>query len=78
MEIVRDVFLTDAREPLVTVSVTSRDLAAHRLLSGLSEEEKQELGGLLRAHAAAVQHLLRSALDRRKPESGTGSFGCGT
>jgi hypothetical protein len=78
MEIVRDVFLTDAREPLLTVSVTSRDLAAHRLLSGLSEHEKQELSGLLREHAAAVQRLLRGALERRKPESGTASFGCGT
>jgi hypothetical protein len=78
MEIVRDVFLTDAREPLVTVSVMSRDLEAHRLLSGLSEEEKQELNELLREHAAAVRRLLRSALERRKPESTPSSFGCGT
>jgi hypothetical protein len=78
MEIVRDVFLTDAREPLITVSVTSRDLAAHRLLSGLSEQERQELSGLLREHAAAVQHLLRGVLERQKAQSGTASFGCGT
>jgi hypothetical protein len=78
MEIARDVFLTDAREPLVTVSVASRDLAAHRLLSGLSEQERLALSGLLRDHAAAVQALLRTALDARQPEGGTSSFGCGT
>jgi hypothetical protein len=78
MEIARDVFVTDARQPLVTVAVASRDLDAHRLLSGLSEQDKAELGRLLREHAAAVQALLRKAWAARKPEGDTSSFGCGT
>lgn len=78
MELVKDLFLTDGREPYLSLALASRDLASHRLLSGLTEEESAALHDALNAGASAVRTVLARAWARQGPEAGTTSFGCGT
>ena len=78
MEIGKDIFLTDAREPYLTVTLTSRDLLAHRLLSGLTQEERERLNQLLLDHAGAIRALLTASLANQHPDATTTAFGCGT
>ena len=78
VEIGKDIFLTDAREPYLTVTLTSRDLLAHRLLSGLTQEERERLNQLLLDHAGAIRALLTASLANQHPDATTTAFGCGT
>ena len=78
MELAKDVFLTDARSPYLSLLLASRDLEAHRLLSGLTAEETAALHAALADGAAAVRDVLATALARQSPKAGTTSFGCGT
>ena len=39
MDITRDVFLSDARTPYFTLTLTSRDLQSHSILSSLTPDE---------------------------------------
>lgn len=78
MELAKDLFLTDARAPYLSLVLASRDLDAHRLLSALSAEEELALHAALAASAASVREVLAAAWARHAPEAGTQSFGCGT
>ena len=78
MELAKDLFLTDARSPYLSLALVSRDLDSHRLLSGLSAEESAALHTALAASAAAVRGVLADAWKRVAPDAGTTSFGCGT
>ena len=78
MELAKDLFLTDARAPFLSLLLVSRDLEAHRLLSGLTADETTALHAALADGAAAVRAVLATAWARQAPEAGTASFGCGT
>jgi hypothetical protein len=78
MEISKDLFLTDSRTPYLSLTLGSRDLSAHRLLSGLNASERDELHRTLADSSAALQEILRAALARIEPDKTTDSFGCGT
>ena len=78
MELAKDLFLTDARAPYLSLVLVSRDLDAHRLLCGLTPDEETALNAALAAGATAVRAVLSTALERHAPEAGTTSFGCGT
>ena len=78
MEVSKDLFLTDAREPYLSVTVASRDLASHRLLSGLTDEEIDALRDALNAGVTAVRDVLARAWARQAPEPGATNFGYGT
>ena len=78
MEITRDLYLTDARVPLLAVSVASRDLAAHRVLTCLTAAEREAVAVTLSAAVTALSAVLRGAYARLGEEPGASSFGCGT
>jgi len=78
VEIAKDIFLTDAREPYLTITLTSRDLLAHRLLTSLTREERERLNQLLLEQAAAVRAVLQESLANQHPDATTTAFGCGT
>jgi hypothetical protein len=78
MEITRDLFLTDSRAPLFAVSVSSRDLTAHRVLTNLTAAEREAVAAALSAAVTALAAGLRGAYARLGEEPGTSSFGCGT
>jgi len=78
MDITRDVFITDAREPYFTLTLASRDLQAHSILSGLTSVEHDRVADALTAAASAVVDVLRSALAREGGHGDTTNFGCGT
>jgi hypothetical protein len=78
MELAKDLFVTDARAPYLSLVLASRDLDAHRLLSGLTADEELALHAALAAGVASVRDVLAAAWARQAPEAGTASFGCGT
>lgn len=78
MELAKDLFLTDARAPYLSLALISRDLEAHRLLSGLTADEQLALHTALAAGAASVREVLAAAWARHAPDATTQSFGCGT
>ena len=78
MEIAKDIFLTDAREPYFNVTLASRDLLAHRLLTALSADEREKLNQLMLDQVAAIKALLQESLTNQHPDATTTSFGCGT
>jgi len=78
MEFAKDLFLTDARSPYLSLLLASRDLDAHRLLSALTPDEEAALHAALADGVAAVRAVLATAMARQSPEAGTTSFGCGT
>jgi hypothetical protein len=78
MDITRDVFLSDARTPYFTFTLTSRDLQAHSILSSLTPDEHEQVADALTAAASAVVDVLRTAHSREGGSAETASFGCGT
>jgi hypothetical protein len=78
MDITRDVFVTDARAPYFTLTLASRDLQAHSILSGLTPVEHDRVADALTAAASAVVEVLRSAVAREDGHGDTTNFGCGT
>ena len=78
MDITRDVFLTDVRAPYFTLTLASRDLEAHSVLSALTPAEHECVADALTAAASAVVAVLRTAQARDGDPSETTSFGCGT
>ena len=78
MDITRDVFLTDARAPYFTLTLASRDLEAHGILSGLTAAEHERVADALTAAASAVVDVLRIARARDGGHAETTNFGCGT
>ena len=83
MDITRDVFLTDARAPYFTLTLASRDLQAHSILSSLTPDEHEQVADALTAATSAVVEVLRTARSRERGSRERGSeettnFGCGT
>jgi hypothetical protein len=78
MDITRDVFLSDARTPYFTFTLTSRDLQAHSILSSLTPDEHEQVADALTAAASAVVDVLGTAQSREGGSGETTSFGCGT
>ena len=78
VDIAKDIFLTDAREPYLTVTLTSRDLLAHRLLTALTRDDRDRLNQLMLEQAAAIRMLLQESLATQHPDATTTAFGCGT
>jgi hypothetical protein len=78
MDITRDVFLTDARAPYFTLTLASRDLQAHSILSSLTAAEHDVVADALTAAASAVVDVLRNARAREGDRGETTNFGCGT
>ena len=78
MEVAKDVFLTDGRAPYLTLTLASRDLAAHGLLTELPADDLARLHAVLAEAAAAVRALLGSAWQHHQPPPGSADFGCGT
>jgi hypothetical protein len=78
MDITRDVFLTDARAPYFTLTLGSRDLQAHSILSSLTPAEHDLVADALTAAASAVVDVLRSAEAREGDRGETTNSGCGT
>ena len=78
MDITRDVFLTDARTPYFTLTLASRDLHAHSILSSLTPEEHEQVADVLSAAVSAAVDALKTAQSRERSSGETTSFGCGT
>jgi len=65
VEIGKDIFLTDAREPYLTVTLTSRDLLAHRLW--IKQHAAEATSAELDAACAAIEQsdrLMQAQLAR--------------
>jgi hypothetical protein len=78
MDITRDVFLTDGRAPYFTLTLASRDLHAHSIMTNLTAEEHDRIAEALSAAAGTVSEVLRDAHMREVDHAGATSFGCGT
>jgi hypothetical protein len=78
MDITRDLFLTDARTPYFTLTLASRDLQAHSILTSLTPDEHEQVADALTAAALAVVEVLKTAQSRDRGSAETSSFGCGT
>jgi len=78
MQILRDLFPTDARTPYFTLALETRDLHAHSLLSGLGEADRIAIADALAQAVETIAHVLSDAIAETPPAPGTSSFGCGT
>jgi hypothetical protein len=78
MELTKDVFLSDGRAPYLVLTLASRDLAAHSLLTALPPEDRARVHAVLAEAAGTIVKLLGPAWERHEPTAGTDSFGCGT
>ena len=78
MDITRDLFPTDRRSPYLTLTLASRDIDSHNLLTGLSAAERERIGEALNAAGAAILNVLRDAGGRAPTSEGRTNFGCGT
>jgi len=78
MDITRDLFLSDGRAPHFTVTLTSRDLQAHQILTSLTADEYEQIEDALTAAAVAIAEALKGALAARPADTDTRNFGCGT
>jgi hypothetical protein len=78
MQILRDLFPTDAGTPYLTLTLETRDLAAHSLLSGLGEADRAAIADALAGAVETIARVLREAMRETPPAPGTSSFGCGT
>ena len=78
MDIAKDLFPTDSRSPYFTLTLSSRDLSGHSLLTALEPEQRAAVNAILAQAAAALDDLLRGLHETSGPAAGTSSFGCGT
>jgi hypothetical protein len=78
MEITRDLFPTDDRSPYLTLTLTSRDLASHNLLTSLTAPERERIAEALSTAGAAIVRVLRAREPENGASRGSTSFGCGT
>ena len=62
MEIARERFLDDSRTYHLTVGIRSRTTAAHSLLSGLTDEERDQVSAAIVRALDEVERILRSKL----------------
>jgi hypothetical protein len=78
MEITRDLFPTDDRSPYLTLTLASRDLASHNLLTSLTAPERERIAEALSSAGAAIVRVLRAREPENGASRGSPSFGCGT
>ena len=78
MEITRDLFPTDERSPYLTLTLASRDLASHNLLTSLPTAERDRIAEALSTAGTAIVRVLREVHRKHPSSSGAGHFGCGT
>jgi hypothetical protein len=78
MQILRDLFPTDAGTPYFTLALETRDLHAHSLLSALGEDDRTAISDALAEAVETIAQVLRKAIREGAPAPGTSSFGCGT
>jgi hypothetical protein len=78
MDITRDLFPTDERSPYLTLTLASRDIASHNLLTRLTSAERDRVGEALTAASSTIVEVLRAAHSRDGTTNERGSFGCGT
>lgn len=78
MQMMRDLFPTDAGTPYFTLTLESRDHPAHSLLSGLGDADRARIGDVLAGAVSAISGILREAAAHEPTSPGTSSFGCGT
>lgn len=76
MDITRDLFPTDGRSPYLTLTLASRDIESHNLLTRLTGAERERIGQALNAAGTAILDVLRNA--GGGASTGQTSFGCGT
>lgn len=62
MEIARERFLDDSRTYHLTVGIRSRTTAAHSLLSGLTDEERDQVSAALVRALDEVERIVRPRL----------------
>jgi hypothetical protein len=78
MEITRDLFPTDERSPYLALTLASRDLASHNLLTSLGPVERERIGQALTAAGDAIVRVLRGLSGDAASAKDKTSFGCGT
>ena len=64
MELARERFLDDSRTYHFTLSLRSRTTEAHSLLSGLTADEREQVGVALVTALDRIDEILRSQLSR--------------
>ena len=62
MEIARERFLDDSRTYHLTVGIRSRTTAAHSLLSGLTDEERDQVSAAIVRALDEVERIVRPRL----------------
>ena len=62
MQILRDLFPTDAGTPYFTLALETRDLHAHSLLSGLGEDDRSAIADALADAVETIARVLREAI----------------
>lgn len=78
MEISRDLFFTDGRSPYLTLTLASRDIESHNLLTRLTNAQRDRIGEALNAAVSVIREVLRNAAENEASSSARSSFGCGT
>jgi hypothetical protein len=78
MQIIRDLFPTDAARPYLTLTLESRDHDGHSLLSALGEADRAMIGDVMANAVIAISGILRRAAGEGPTQTETSSFGCGT
>jgi hypothetical protein len=78
MDISRDLFPSDARSPYLTLTLASRDIESHNLLTRLSEAERDRIGEALNAAGSTILSVLRAATGEGARSAERTNFGCGT
>lgn len=78
MEITRDLFPTDARNPYLTLTLTSRDVESHNLLTALGPAERDRISEALTAAGATILRVLRGLPAEHASGQDKTNFGCGT
>lgn len=78
MEITRDLFPTDERSPYLALTLASRDLASHNLLTSLGAAERERIGHALTTAGNAIVRVLRGLPEDAASAKDKTNFGCGT
>ena len=78
MEITRDLFPTDERSPYLALTLASRDLGSHNLLTSLGPSERERIGQALSAAGDAIVRVLQGISGDAASARDKTSFGCGT
>jgi hypothetical protein len=78
MEISRDLFPTDERSPYFALTLASRDIVSHNVLTSLTAAERERIAGALNAAGAEIVRVLRARAPGDAGSRGSTNVGCGT